>query len=1139
MKAEDALQLANAYTRKTFAGSGAQKGEKGDPGKDGKSAYQIWIDAGNVGDEAAFLESIKGKPGKDGAPGSKGDKGDKGDTGATGAAGKNGSDASVTTENIKTALGYTPADESKVSQLSEEIENKYGVDNQPPYPVNSVNGKTGIVALNAEDVAADPSGTAEFNVRNHNTSDAAHNDIRLLIKDLTAEVTAFLDSDDATLDQASEFIAYMKANRSLIESITTSKISVTDIIDDLETNLSNKPLSAAQGVVLKNLIDAIRIPTKTSQLTNDSGFLTKHQDISGLAPKATTLAGYGITDAAKKSEILVVLKCSELGMTKNDDNGNNFTLLCDAIEKADRIIVDDMYKLKDVKKYNLNKSLELEGLGLGSGFEYISGGSLFEIKEGCSQISVKNVKFVNTTTNLPILLNRDASVRGRMIFLRIENCTFEGKISPARFYQSVDINPEETAMGVGTISIINNTFRDINCTGFIFTDVSYNILEVVGNTIKNFENIFVHAGVTNGATYEREITNCKKHIIVQNNDVMCDDAFYHSDQSTSTYYTFVLAEGVNATYQRNKVEGMKSKVATALYDTYLSCENVVYEYNIWKNNCVLIPEENNNLIKAKGNGGDGAGKRKYYNNTFIVEQEFLDKHGAAADCYVSLLSNTSENAYDIQSNTIDVVRLKGYSSSSLITGMIFKNNIIHCTEWVDGAILAGIGDAEVIFAGNLIECDNGENFRGFASGNYVPAKLIYTDNTLVNCCNPIANGNAKKFVFAGNTFVDKSTKQTQLSGGEYGTITGFNNKVTKRDGICSLFGGTMSDSIDYTASVTSKGLGDEIMVLQVKTGATCTLVIEMDSCILDGYANTKGYITLNITDKYVQYVDQDGNKINQDIAASVNFAPQVTMLSGKSLPINIMVFTNYQSSGYVAIKYNIVTTKRLRTDVRILSSDPAEIITENDVLLPEEYTRVEYIETSGTQYIDTGVLASEYSDAGLNFYFNGRITIPQDVDYVFGITSSSAKYYCYAYKQSSTGEMRYRICCGKTNDPLLDWLTLEDIDTKLDIEKMKTTNPASISVKMDGQEIKGKGDIESAPMPDIPLWLFRCNGSSRPGITARIYQFKINNATDNAPVRNYIPCYRNDDGVVGMWDAVTETFYVNAGTGTFGKGADV
>lgn len=47
--------------------------------------------------------------------GSKGDKGDKGENG------KDGSDASVTTENIKMALGYTPANQEKVNQLSNEI----------------------------------------------------------------------------------------------------------------------------------------------------------------------------------------------------------------------------------------------------------------------------------------------------------------------------------------------------------------------------------------------------------------------------------------------------------------------------------------------------------------------------------------------------------------------------------------------------------------------------------------------------------------------------------------------------------------------------------------------------------------------------------------------------------------------------------------------------------------------------------------------------------------------------------------------------------------------------------------------------------------------------------------------------------
>ena len=45
-----------------------------------------------------------------------------------------------------------------------------------------------------------------------------------------------------------------------------------------------------------------KIPTKVSQLQNDSGYLTEHQSLDGYAKKATTLAGYGITDAYTKTE---------------------------------------------------------------------------------------------------------------------------------------------------------------------------------------------------------------------------------------------------------------------------------------------------------------------------------------------------------------------------------------------------------------------------------------------------------------------------------------------------------------------------------------------------------------------------------------------------------------------------------------------------------------------------------------------------------------------------------------------------------------------------------------------------------------------------------------------------------------------
>ena len=112
----------------------------------------------------------------------------------------------------------------------------------------------------AVEVGADASGTAEAKVSVHNTAVDAHSDIRLLVQELTTRLNTLADSDDDTLDQMSEIVAYIKSNKSLIDAITTQKVSVTDIIDNLTTNVANKPLSAAQGVALKALIDGITIP---------------------------------------------------------------------------------------------------------------------------------------------------------------------------------------------------------------------------------------------------------------------------------------------------------------------------------------------------------------------------------------------------------------------------------------------------------------------------------------------------------------------------------------------------------------------------------------------------------------------------------------------------------------------------------------------------------------------------------------------------------------------------------------------------------------------------------------------------------------------------------------------------------------
>lgn len=120
------------------------------------------------------------------------------------------------------------------------------------------------------EVGAEPAGAAVEAVNAHNTSEYSHQDIRLLIDGLTTRLNLLANSDDIDLDQAAEFVAYMKANRTLIESVTTSKVSVSDIINNLTTNVANKPLSAAQGVALRKLIENIKMPTNLSDLKDDS-----------------------------------------------------------------------------------------------------------------------------------------------------------------------------------------------------------------------------------------------------------------------------------------------------------------------------------------------------------------------------------------------------------------------------------------------------------------------------------------------------------------------------------------------------------------------------------------------------------------------------------------------------------------------------------------------------------------------------------------------------------------------------------------------------------------------------------------------------------------------------------------------------
>ena len=155
--------------------------------------------------------------------------------------------------------------------------------------ISHIGNKSNPHGVTAAQVGADASGTAASAVATHNTATSAHNDIRLLIEGLTTRLNALADSDDTTLDQMSELVAYIKSNKALIDSITTSKVNVSDIINNLTTNVSNKPLSAAQGVAIKALIDALQTAVNGKAASTHSHTKSEITDFPTTEPWTFTL----------------------------------------------------------------------------------------------------------------------------------------------------------------------------------------------------------------------------------------------------------------------------------------------------------------------------------------------------------------------------------------------------------------------------------------------------------------------------------------------------------------------------------------------------------------------------------------------------------------------------------------------------------------------------------------------------------------------------------------------------------------------------------------------------------------------------------------------------------------------------------
>ncbi len=189
--------------------------------------------------------------------------------------------------------------------------------------------------------------------------------------------------------------------------------------------------------------------------------------------------------------------------------------------------------------------------------------------------------------------------------------------------------------------------------------------------------------------------------------------------------------------------------------------------------------------------------------------------------------------------------------------------------------------------------------------------------------------------------------------------------------------------------------------------------------------------------------------------------------------------------------------------------------------VPSEYQEVEYIESSGTQYIDTGMNLNQNN--GVEFKISN-------------ITYGNAKLFG---SRSSASSNNFSIISTSTSI-VLDFQNYNN-------NRLQVTTPISepITISLNNQKMivntneKNIGTYTSFTTPGH-AYIFNGAGSFPNGYglsSMRLYYCKI---YDNGTlVRDYIPCYRKSDNEPGLYDLVNNVFYTNAGSDSFTYGNEV
>lgn len=188
--------------------------------------------------------------------------------------------------------------------------------------------------------------------------------------------------------------------------------------------------------------------------------------------------------------------------------------------------------------------------------------------------------------------------------------------------------------------------------------------------------------------------------------------------------------------------------------------------------------------------------------------------------------------------------------------------------------------------------------------------------------------------------------------------------------------------------------------------------------------------------------------------------------------------------------------------------------------LPSEYQEVEYIESTGTQYIDTGYKANNNSSVEIEV--SDMVVIDRYVA-IFGAREGGLNQFWCFFTQNT-----HIINAGYNNQTSTG--VLINNYTKINLDKNKFFVNDELKFEFEKQDFSC----------NYNLYLFCVNNLGSVQYlnnSVRIYSCKIYD--NNNLVRDFVPCYRKSDNVIGMYDLANNIFYTNSGTGDFLKGADI